>query len=113
MNVEGRPSRRVISVTEVVGLDTKTNEFITNEAYKYDPEGDSFVFTGRSYILEKLARSKGVPVEELTREVATRKTVLQWMVDNNVKVYKDVAKIVQRYYTDRAQLLAEIGAIAA
>ena len=113
LTISQKPSRRLISVTEIVGMDPRTNEIITNEAFRYSPENDSYVFTGRSYILEKFAKSKGITVEELRQEVATRKAVIQWMADKGIRKYSQVAKVVQRYYTDRSELLAEMGAIAA
>jgi flagellar protein FlaI len=113
ITINQKPSRRVMSVTEIVGMDARSNEIITNEAFRYDPERDGFVFTGRSYILEKYAKAKGVSVEDVRAEVATRRAVIQWMADHGVKRYSEVSKVVQRYYTDKSELLAEIGAISA
>lgn len=109
--IKGRPSRRMLSVTEVVGLDTRTSELITNEIYRYDVDQDQFVYAGRSYILERYAKMKGVSYEDVRQEIATRQQVIQWMVAMGLRKYRDVAGVIQRYYTDKAGLLAEIGAI--
>lgn len=111
ITVNNKPVRRMLSVTEIVGLDTRTSELITNEVYRYDPTKDRFVFAGRSYVLEKMAKDKGVNVAEVKAELATRSQVIQWMAKKGSRQYREVANVIQRYYTDKAGLLAEIGAI--
>ena len=112
-NVKDRPARRFISVTEVVGLDTKSNEIITNEVFKYDSEADTLIFSGRCYTLEKYAKMKGVAYEDIRQEIAIRRQVIEWASKQGLRKYRDVANVIQRYYTDRTELIAEIGAIAA
>lgn len=113
VTVKGRPARRILSVTEVVGLDTRSNELITNELYKYNIDTDDYVYSGRSYILEKLAKTRGITMEELKQELAAREQILRWMADTGLRKYRDVANMVQRYYSDRAGLLAQLGVLAA
>jgi len=113
LTLRGKPTRRILSVTEVVGLDTRSNELITNELYKYNMDKDDYTYSGRSYILEKLAKTKGESLDEIRRELATRKQILEWMAIRGMRRYRDVADVVQRYYTDKPSLLAELGAIAA
>ncbi|MDV3244492.1 MAG: type II/IV secretion system ATPase subunit [Nitrososphaerales archaeon] len=113
VTLKGRPARRILSVTEVVGLDPRSNELILNELYRYDVETDQYVYSGRSYNLEKLAKTRGMSLEEVRQELATRRQILQWMADGDMRRYRDVASVVQRYYTDRAGLLAEMGGIPA
>lgn len=112
ITIKGRPVRRVLSVTEVVGLDPRSNELITNEIYRFDAESDGYIYSGRSYTLEKLAKTKGVTMDEVRQELAIRRQILQWMSDRGMRRYRDVADMVQRYYTDKPSLLAELGAIA-
>jgi len=111
MIIKNAPARRVVSVAEVVGVDTRTNELITNEVYSFNAETGALEYTGRSYTLEKFARAKGTSYEDLKREIATRAHIIEWMVLANMRKYREVASVIQRYYTDRAGLLAEIGAI--
>lgn len=113
VTLKGKPARRILSVTEVVGLDPRSNELITNELYRYSAETDSYTYAGRSYTLERLAKTKGMSMAELNQELATRKQILQWMASKGLRKYREVADVVRRYYTDRPSLLAELGAIAA
>jgi type IV secretory pathway ATPase VirB11/archaellum biosynthesis ATPase/intein/homing endonuclease len=112
ITVSGKPARKILSATEIIGVDTRTNELITNEVFKYNVDNDSFVFSGRSYALEKLAKARGITVDEVRQEIATRVQIIQWMTQRDLRRYRDVARVVQRYYTDRSGLIAEIGAAA-
>lgn len=111
ITLNGKPVRRMLSVTEIVGLDTRSSELITNEVYRYDTTKDRYIFAGRSYVLEKMAKDRGVDLAEIKAELATRSQIVQWMAKKGLRQYREVANVIQRYYTDKAGLLAEIGAI--
>ncbi|MFQ6134553.1 MAG: type II/IV secretion system ATPase subunit [Nitrososphaerales archaeon] len=108
ITIGGKPARRIISMTEVLGLDTRTNEFITNEVFSYDQATDSFKYAGRSYIMEKIAKSKGYDKEKLKGELENRQTVLEWMLKKNIRKYTEVTDIIRRYYSDPEGLLNEV-----
>jgi len=95
---EGEPVRRVIMVSEIVGLDPRSKEIITNEVYRWDPRTDTFVYGGRSYLLEKIARRNGLPLENVLREIGRRREVLDYMVRNNIRDYKSVSTMIKEYY---------------
>ncbi len=57
--VDGKPARRTHTVTEIVGLDPKTKELLTNEVYQWDGKRDIFLYSGRSNILEKKDETSG------------------------------------------------------
>jgi len=108
VTVAGRPARRVVSMTEILGLDTRTDELITNEVFNYDPPTDSFRYIGRSYIMERIAKARNYSPEKLKNEVENRRLILEWMVKKNIRKYKDVADIIRRYYSDPDGLLSEV-----
>ena len=94
----GQHSRRLVSTTEIVGLDPGSKEILTNEVYKWNAETDNYDFTGRSYLIERASLKNGIPLEEANREIQRRKLVLEWMVKKNVSNYRDVSDTVRRYY---------------
>ncbi len=106
--ISGKPTRRIISMTEVLGLDTRTNEFITNEVFSYNRSTDSFKYAGRSYIMEKIAKSKGYSEQKLQEELENRRTVLEWMTKKNIRKYLEVMNTVRKYYSDPEGLLNEV-----
>ncbi len=98
--VNGKPARRVSTVTEIVGIDPKTKEILAHEVYKWDPQSDSFVYSGKSYVLERHRERLGLTKKEIENEIEKRKAVLQWMVENNIRRYTEVAKVIREYYAD-------------
>jgi len=102
--VDGKPARRTRTVTEIIGLDPRTQELLTNEVYRWDAKRDVFLYSGRSYILEEKMKRMGLSEEEVREELHRRKTVLDWMVKKGIRRYTDVVSIIREYYADPARI---------
>jgi flagellar protein FlaI len=100
IEVEGKPARRTVTSTEIVGLDPRTNEIITNEIFKYQASDDSYHYSGRSYHLEKIARDLGRRTSDVTDDVARRQSVLEWMAKNNIRSFSEVTDLIRRFYAN-------------
>jgi flagellar protein FlaI len=98
--IAGKPARRAFSVTEMVGLDPRTKELLTNDLYRREPSTDSIQYLGRSYVLERIMKKLNVSAPDIQNELLMRKTVLEWMVKNNIRRYSDVANAIREYYAD-------------
>ena len=98
--VNGKPARRTRAVTEILGLDPKTKELITNEVYRWDARSDTFEFSGHSHILEEKMQRKGLNENEVRKELHKRRTVLDWMVKKGIRKYPDVVSVIRDYYAD-------------
>jgi flagellar protein FlaI len=98
--VGGKPARRSLSVTEIVGLDPRTKDILTNQVYKWDARSDSFIHSGRSYVLQRTMEKTGLNEPEVQAELQRRKMVLEWMMKNKIRRYTDVAGIIREYYAD-------------
>jgi len=98
--VNGKPARRTRSVTEIVGLDPKTKELLTDEVYKWNARRDVFVYSGHSHILEEKMKRQGLTESEVQEELYKRKTVLEWMVKKGIRKHSDVASVIRDYYAD-------------
>jgi len=109
--IDGKPARRTASVTEVVALDSQTKVLLTNDVFHWNPGEDSFEFTGRSHILEKNMKMKGISGEEVQEELKRRKAVLEWVARSNIRRYTEVANVIREYYTnpDRIYRKARMG----
>lgn len=99
----GKPTRKTVAASEIVGLDPRSGEILTNEVYRWNPSGNNFDYTGRSYIMENIAEKKGISVEEAEAEIQRRTKVIQWMQKNNIRNYKNVSDII-RYYSENPDL---------
>jgi len=98
--VNGKPARRTRAVTEIVGLDPKTRELVTNEVYWWNARDDTFEYSGHSHILEEKMKRKGLDEKEVLEELNKRKTVLDWMVKKGIRKYTDVVSVIRDYYAD-------------
>lgn len=98
--INGKPTRRTLAVKEIVGLDPKTKELLTNEVYRWNPINDTYEYSGHSYVLEKKMKRKGLTKDEIWEELNRRKTVLDWMVKEGIRQYTDVVSFIRDYYAD-------------
>ncbi len=98
--VNGKPARRTRTVTEIVGLDPKSRELLTNEVYRWDARHDTFEYSGHSHILEEKMNRMGLNEKEVLEELNRRKTVLDWMVKKGIRKYIDVVSVIREYYAD-------------
>lgn len=103
-------TRRVKSLTEIVGMDPDTGELITNAVYVWNPADDTFNYSGHSYIYEQIAASKNWSQREMMREVKRRIDLLSYMRKTEVTVHRDIAKIVSGYYRDPTKVMEKVRA---
>ncbi len=107
----GKSARRIREIAEVESVDAKTGEVKTNIIFQWDPATDTWNHTGESGIVKKLVEAKGGTVEEAKKSIEERRKILIWMGKNDITDYKEVTKIVNRYYKERDNLLKEVGDI--
>jgi archaeal flagellar protein FlaI len=114
VKVGTKMTRRVQSLTEIVGLDPETNELITNSVYSWNPSDDTFLYSGHSYIYEKVALMKNLTMKEMEREVRNRVEMLEYMLAKDKQAtrqrpftHRDVGRMVSFYYKEPQKALAE------
>jgi flagellar protein FlaI len=98
--IEGKPARRVSITSEVLGLNLKTKNILTEDVFRWNPKEDKFVFSGRSSILEKHMKKMDISEEEIRREIQRRKTVLEWMVRKGIRRHIEVSNVIREYYAN-------------
>lgn len=103
-----RPTRRTITTSEIVGLDPRSKEILTNEVFKYNPYNDLFDYTGRSYLVERLASKRGITVEEANEEIRRRSQLLEAMSKRRIRNYNDVSDVIRKYYENPDSTVKEV-----
>jgi flagellar protein FlaI len=98
--VKGKPARRVSVATEIRGIETKTDKIRTEEVFRWNPKFDKFNYLGDSALLEKHMKKISLTEEDIRRELKSRKTVLEWMVQQGIRSHTDVAKVIREYYAN-------------
>jgi flagellar protein FlaI len=108
VKVGTKMTRRMKSITEVVGMDPETNELITNSVYAWNPADDTFNFSGHSYIYEKVRTIRNWSPREMEKEIKRRVDILEYMKLMGVDNYHKVAKIVSAYYKNPTSVMDEV-----
>jgi len=105
---DGVRVRRVLSVTEILEVDPKTNELLTNDVFHWEPATDSFTFLGRSFVLEHISERTGKSLDALEAEVRRKEQYLKLMDRLNMTYYRDVSRAIGAYYVDANDALATL-----
>ncbi|MCK4347651.1 MAG: type II/IV secretion system ATPase subunit, partial [Thermoplasmatales archaeon] len=100
--------RRCKQIVEIVDVDPQTNEILTNEVFHWDPVEDKFIYSGKSYILERIRLKLDMSKTEMRQETERRVEILEWMHKNGTRAFEDVAKIVASYTETPDQLIKMI-----
>jgi len=98
--VGGQRIRRNKQLIEILDIDPRTNELITNEVFRWHPATDEIRYSGKSYILEQIMEDRGWSEERMQEELKRRQEVLEWMRIKKIRHFRDVSKILVSYFRD-------------
>jgi flagellar protein FlaI len=98
--IDGKPARRIRTTAEIVEVDPKKKDIITQEVFSWNQKEDTFVSSGYSALLDKHGKNSNVNADEITHELHQRKTILEWMVQTGIRRYTDVANVIREYYAN-------------
>jgi len=107
-SVENKRVRRCRQIIEIIDIDPATKEILTNEVFRWDPIEDRFIYSGKSYILERIRAEKDLTMEEVTNEIKNRKKIIEWMNTKNIREFREVAKIVAQYIENPDEVMKRI-----
>ncbi|MCQ8893672.1 MAG: ATPase, T2SS/T4P/T4SS family [Methanolinea sp.] len=106
--VGGQRIRRNKQIIEILDIDPRTNELITNEVFRWHPATDEITYSGKSYVLEEIMESRGWDEERMREELKMRQEVLEWMRIKKIRNYRDVSNILIQYYRDPAGTMEKV-----
>jgi flagellar protein FlaI len=106
--VGGKRIRRSKQIVEILDIDPRTNELITNEVFKWRSATDEITYSGKSYLLEEIMEAKGWSENRMREELKRRQEVLEWMRLKKIRHYKDVAKILISYHRDPEAVIEKV-----
>jgi flagellar protein FlaI len=106
--VGGKRIRRSKQIVEILDIDPRTNELITNEVFKWRSATDEITYSGKSYLLEEIMEAKGWSESRMREELKRRQEVLEWMRLKKIRHYKDVAKILISYHRDPEAVIEKV-----
>ena len=106
--VGGKRVRRNKAIVEIIGIDPHSHELLTNEAFRWDNTIDEYVFTGKSYIFEKIMMKANLNRVEIMDETKRRQLVIEWCLKKGVRDYKDFARVVAEYYVHPEDVMRQV-----
>ena len=106
--VGGQRIRRNKQIIEVLDIDPRTNELITNEVFRWRQATDEISYSGKSFILEEIMEARGWDEERIRLDLLQRQEILEWMRERNIRDFRDVSKIVVSYFRDAEALMEKI-----
>lgn len=106
--VGGKRIRRNKQIVEILDIDPRTNELITNEVFKWRSATDEHSYSGKSYLLEEIMEAKGWSETRMREELKRRQEVLEWMRIKKIRHYKDVAKVLISYHRDPEAVIEKV-----
>jgi len=106
--VGGQRIRRNKQLIEILDIDPRTNELITNEVFRWHPATDEIRYSGKSYILEQIMEDRGWSEERMREELKRRQEVLEWMRIKKIRHFRDVSKILVSYFRDPETVIQRV-----
>ena len=108
VRVADRSTRRVTSIAEVVELDPVSREIIQNEVFRWDPVKDTFEYSGRSILVDRITKEFGLTKDYVSEELKRRRMLLEWMYLNKIRRFGDVGRVIRDYYADPEGMVEKI-----
>jgi flagellar protein FlaI len=106
--VGGKRIRRNKQIVEILDIDPRTNELITNEVFKWNQATDEITYSGKSYILEQIMEARGWNENRMREELKRRQEVLEWMRTRKIRHYKHVSNILISYYRNPEEVILRV-----
>ena len=106
--IGGKMVRRMTSVTEIIKLDSDTNQLIFMAPFTWvSRTDDRFESSRTSKMLNRIKQENDWTDEQLEEEIENRILILEWMQKKNVKSYQEFGRIVADYQKYPKQVLEQ------
>lgn len=94
---DGKQIRRCNEIVEIVGM-SETKDVIVNTVFKYRPDTDSVVYSARSEVYNHIAEVSGNDLNWVSLEQQRRTMILEAMIYQRIRDFRDVSEILWRYH---------------
>jgi len=99
-------SRRVLAVTEIMDY----NKY--NRMFEWDPVKDQHILVKGSFAnsekLKTISKDTGKTMDELIEEIKRREIILRWLQKKDIRNFKELGRIFERYHEKRGEFYAEV-----
>lgn len=106
---KGKSARRVKKIVEIRRVESDTGKPVTESVFSWIPSEDQFERGTGDKVLDEIAKTKGLSMKNIKKEIENRKKLVSWMHEKDIKDWREVAKIVSQYTRDPKSVLDEAG----
>ncbi len=99
--------RRNESITELVG-GGDSDDILVNEVFEWDPRSDSYNEQFDSTVMEDIAADRGWSAAQLKQAIDRRQRVLEYLLDNDITWWEDVAEVIHAFIEDEERVMDRI-----
>ncbi|WP_292485219.1 ATPase, T2SS/T4P/T4SS family [Methanohalobium sp.] len=107
--VSGKRARKNLKIVEIVDIDPNTRNLRTNDIFVWDSARDTFQRTGESQCIYEIQRRRGWNAAQINEELHYREKILDYMVNNDIRDFKEISEIIKSYQATPEKLLQKIG----
>ena len=107
--VKGKPARKLSSVDELLEVKENLAGVRTNNVIKWDPRTNKFHFNSKSKAIYDISIQFGKNTGELLTELKRRTILLDTLYKKKIAGFKEVQKIIHKYYKDPESVLRKFG----
>ena len=101
--------RRNMKLVEINDIDPNTRNIRTNDIFVWNSSTDKFDRIGDSRVLTEIAQRRAWSKRELNNELGRRQRVIEYMLNNNVREFKQIAAIIHAYSVKPDRVLEKLG----
>ena len=87
---------------------TSSGDIVLNNIFKWNSQNDTFQYSGFSYVMNRIAERTGKSEVELEKEAKIREVIINRMIQKKYITYRDVNRMINKFYKDRPNLLKEL-----
>jgi flagellar protein FlaI len=101
--------RRNMKLVEINDIDPNTRNIRTNDIFNWNSATDKFDRVGESRVIAEIAQRRAWSKRELNAELIRRQRVLEYMLNNNIREFKQIAAIIHAYAVRPERVLEKLG----
>ena len=105
--LKGRSVRRADNILEITGV--RNDKIVTSTIFSWKPVSDSFETVEKSINLKSLSKRLGWTDAAIKNELFRRKRILEWTLEHKMFDYKEVARIIETYYSNPEKVINMVG----
>jgi flagellar protein FlaI len=101
--------RRNMKLVEINDIDPNTRNIRTNDIFSWNAVTDKFDRMGESRVLTEIAQRRAWSKRELNVELSRRQRILEYMLNNNIREFRQIAAIIHAYAVKPDRVLEKLG----